>query len=48
MWVPETKHTSGLTYVDGNIQEGVNAAVSGMTVRVAADTYAENVTITRT
>jgi len=45
MWVPKTAATSGLTHVDGNIQEGVNSAVSGMTVRVAADTYAENVTI---
>jgi hypothetical protein len=47
MWVPETAATSGLTFVDGNIQSGVNTAVSGMTVRVAAGTYAENVTINK-
>jgi Right handed beta helix region len=45
MWVPETAATSGLTFVDGNIQEGVDSAASGMTVRVAADTYAENVVV---
>ncbi len=47
MWVPETAATSGLTFVDGNIQEGVDSAVSGMTVRVAADTYAENLIISQ-
>ena len=47
MWVPETKATSGLTYVNGNIQEGIDAAVSGMTVSVAADTYAENVVVSQ-
>lgn len=42
MWVPETAATSGLTHVNGVIQSGINTAVSGMTVRVAADTYNES------
>jgi hypothetical protein len=42
MWVPNTGATSGLTHVAGVIQDGINTAVPGMTVRVAADTYAEN------
>jgi hypothetical protein len=45
MWVPKTKATSGLSRVDGNIQSGIDTAVNAMTVRVAADTYAENVTV---
>ncbi len=47
MWVPETAATSGLSIVNGNIQEGINSALSGMTVRVAADTYAEELDITK-
>jgi hypothetical protein len=45
MWVPN--RTPALTFVNGVIQSGINTAVAGMTVRVAADTYAENVTITK-
>lgn len=47
MLVPQTKATSGLTDVDGKIQSGVDRAVAGMTVRVAADTYTENVIIAK-
>jgi hypothetical protein len=45
MWVPETSGTSGLTRVDGKIQSGIDTALSGMTVRVAADTYPQNVIV---
>ena len=43
MWVPKTAATSHLTFVDGNIQDGVNTALLGMTVRVAVDTYLKTV-----
>jgi hypothetical protein len=42
MWVPQTAATTGNTVVDGHIQDGINTAFSGMTVRVAADTYFES------
>jgi hypothetical protein len=47
MWVPRTAATTGNTVVNGTIQDGINTAFSAMTVRVAADTYAENDTITK-
>jgi hypothetical protein len=47
MWVPRTAATTGNTVVDGKIQDGINTALSGMTVRVAADTYAENDTVSK-
>jgi hypothetical protein len=47
MWVPQTAATTGNAVVNGTIQDGINTALSGMTVRVAADTYAENDTITK-
>jgi hypothetical protein len=47
MWVPKTAATSGLSFVNGNIQESIDAAISGMTVRVAADTYTNNLTISK-
>ncbi len=45
MWVPRTTASSGLPIVDGNIQDALNSALSGMTVSVAADTYAERLTV---
>jgi hypothetical protein len=48
MWVPTTAATSGLTFVNGVIQSGVDTANPGMIVRVAADTYHEMVQATRT
>jgi hypothetical protein len=47
MLVPQTSATSGLAEVDGRIQSGIDRAVAGMTVRVAADTFAENVIVNK-
>jgi hypothetical protein len=47
MWVPQTAATTDLSRVSGVIQEGIDTAVPGMNVRVAADTYAENVVINK-
>jgi hypothetical protein len=47
MIVPQTQATSGLTDVDGRIQSGIDRSLPGMTVRVAADTFTENLTISK-
>ena len=43
MLVPQTKATSLLVHVDGSIKSGIDLAVAGQRVRVASDTYTENV-----
>jgi hypothetical protein len=47
MIVPQTQATSGLMDVDGRIQSGIDRSLPGMTVRVAADTFTENLTISK-
>jgi hypothetical protein len=45
MLVPVRSATSGVAKVDGSVQTGVTRASSGFTVRVAAETYTENVAL---
>ncbi|WP_425618157.1 NosD domain-containing protein [Anatilimnocola sp. NA78] len=47
MLIPQTAATSGLAKVDGRIQTGIDRAAAGMTVRVAADTYSEDLIVAK-